>query len=221
MKNLRLLIVDDHPVIGEGLLLFLEKYPEIKIVCMALNCQEGLEKLHKCDPNIIVMDLRMPGIDGFDAIRLFLQQKPEIGIVVYSGFQDDLSVNHALEVGARGYVLKGDPVSHLVDAIRVVQSGGYWLSPNLKQTSISSFLKGDWQEQGRFADFDTLSVREQEVFWLLAKGKSTTEVGEAMFISPKTVAKHRVAIKTKLRLKNVAEMANYAMLINPQKINEL
>jgi two-component system, NarL family, response regulator NreC len=220
MSNLRMLIVDDHPVIVEGLLLFLGEYPDIQVVSTALNCQEGLEKLHQCNPDVVVMDLMLPEIDGFDAIRLFLQQEPEVPIVVYSGLKDDLSVNQALEAGARGYVLKGDPVSQLVDAVRVVRSGGYWLSPKLKQTLIASILKGDWQERGRPHGLENLSVREQEVFWLLAKGKSTTEVGNILFISPKTVGKHRVAIKTKLKLKNVAEMANYAMRINPQKVDK-
>lgn len=220
MSNLRLLIIDDHPVIGEYLIAFLGQYPEIQAVCMALDCQEGLEQLNKCHPDIVVMDLRMPGMDGFDAIRLFLQQEPRIEIVVYSALEDDLSVIQALEAGAKGYVHKGGAVSSLVDAIRVVRSGGYWLSPNLRQALLSSFLRGDRREQGWCADFKTLSVREQEVFWLLARGKSTTEVGNALFISPKTVAKHRVAIKTKLKLKNVAEMANYAMRINPEKIND-
>lgn len=211
MERMRLLIVDDHPVIEEGLLLFLEKYPDILVVGTAKDGLEGLEKLKLHAPDVILLDLMMPKLDGVEAIGLYLRERPEANIVVFTGHRSDVYVLQALQAGARGYVLKGNPISQVVEALRVVVRGGFWLSPEMNRGIITSFLKGSEEGSDHLAAFRTLSQREQQVFRLLAKGKSTDEVAEILSISPKTVAKHRVAVKSKLELKNVAEMANYAV----------
>ncbi len=213
MDMIRLLVIDDHPVINEGLPIFFENYPELMVVGTARDGLEGLEKLRRNDPDVIILDLVMPKLDGIEAIRLYLQEKPGVGIVVFTGHKNDMYIYQALEAGARGYVLKGNPVSQVVDAIREVRRGRFWLSPELNQSLIGMFLKGAGRRPEALDIFNSLSPRERQVFRLLAKGKSTTEVADILCISPKTVAKHRVAIKTKLDIKNVAEMANYAARI--------
>lgn len=211
MDRMRVLIVDDHPVIEEGLLLFLEKYPDILVVGTARDGLEGMEKLRLHAPDIILLDLMMPKLDGVEAIRLYLRERPGADIVVFTGHRSDVYVLQALQAGARGYVLKGNPVSQVVEALREARRGGFWLSPELNRGIITSFLKGSKEGPDHLTAFRTLSPREQQVFRLLAKGKSTDEVAEILSISPKTVAKHRVAVKSKLELKNAAEMANYAV----------
>ncbi len=213
MQKIRVLIIDDHPAIMQGLQTFIEINPDIEVVDSAKDGLAGLEKLRHVDVDIIVLDLEMPKLNGIDAIRLYLKEKPEVGIVVFTGHKNDVYVHQALEAGARGYVLKGNSISQVIDAVREVQRGGFWLSPELNQGIIATFVRNSTQIPHVLDGFKSLSKREQQVFRLLAKGKPTSEVAEILFISPKTVAKHRVAIKHKLNLKNVVEMANYAVQI--------
>lgn len=215
----RLLLVDDHPIVVQGLKLFLDRHPDIEMVGTAEDGREGLELLRTRNPDIVLLDLAMPGLDGMESIRLYLNERPEVKIIVFTGIDNDVHVYQALEAGARGYVLKGSPMPKLLEAIRQVSNDGYWLSPELNQCVIKSFVKGNQQDQDILEDFRALTKREQQVFRLLAMGKSTAEVADVLYISPKTVAKHRVAVKSKLKLNNVADMANYAMsigLIHPQ-----
>lgn len=213
MDFIRLLIVDDHPIIEEGLVFFLEKYPEITVVATAKDGLEGLAKLRQSDPDLILLDLGMPKLDGVEAIRLYLREKPEVGIIVFTGQKSDVHIYQALDAGARGYVLKGSPITQVVEALRAVQGGNYWMSPELSNVVIPSYLRRGAGEFDTLAEFKALTNREQQVFRLLAKGKSTQEISDLLYISPKTVAKHRVCVKDKLNLKNPAEMAQYAAKI--------
>lgn len=213
MDEVRLLIVDDHPIIEQGLLLFLEQYPHIRVVDTAKDAMTGLEMLRQHKPDIVLLDLNMPKLDGLEAIRLYLREQPQIGIIVFTAHKNDVYVYQALEAGARGYALKGEAISRVVEAIQEVRRGGYWLSPELNRGIINSILKKPGQRPSELDTYRSLSIREQQVFRLLAKGKSTAEVADILHISPKTVAKHRVAVKEKLELNNVAEMANYAARI--------
>lgn len=213
MEKLRLLVVDDHPIIAEGLPIFLGNYPDIVVVGTASDGLEGLAQLRALDPDFVVVDMSLPKLGGGESIRLYLQEKPGLGIVVYTGHKEEVFVYQALQAGARGYVLKGSPVSELVSAIREVQRGGYWVSAELNPAIIRSYLKYRCRENDELAEFNNLSEREKQVFLLLANGKPTLEVGTTLHISPKTVAKHKVAIMHKLKVKNAAEMAIYAMRI--------
>ncbi len=215
----RVLLVDDHPIVAEGLKLFFNRHPEIEMMGTAADGREGLELLRTGSPDIVLLDLAMPGLDGIESIRLYLHERPEVKIIVFTGIDNDVHVYQALEAGARGYLLKGSPMPKVLEAIREVSNKGYWLSPELNQCIIKSFIKGHHQQTEALEQFRSLTKREQQVFRLLAMGKSTAEVSDILYISPKTVAKHRVAVKNKLKLNNVADMANYAMsigLIHPQ-----
>ena len=215
----RLLLVDDHPIIAQGLKLFLERCSDIKLIGAARNGREGLELLRTNKPDVVLLDLAMPELDGIESIRLYLNERPEVKIIVFTGIDNDVHVYQALEAGARGYLLKGSSMSKVLEAVREVCNGGYWLSPELNNCVIKSFANRNQQDPDGLENFRSLTTRERQVFRLLAMGKSTAEVADILCISPKTVAKHRVAVKTKLEVKNSAEMANYAMsigLIQPQ-----
>jgi len=213
MNVMRLLIVDDHPIIEEGLLFFLEKYPEIEVVATARDGLEGLEKLRSLRPDMVLLDLVMPKLDGVEALHLYLREKPDVGIVVFTGQKKDVYIYQALEAGAQGYVLKGSPVLQVVEALRAVQSGRYWVSPELSDLVIPFYLRRNAGKFDVLAAFKSLTNREQQVFRLLDGGKTTHEISELLHISSKTVAKHRVSVKKKLNLKNPAEMAQYAAQI--------
>lgn len=215
----RLLLVDDHPIIAQGLKLFLERCTDIELIGSAKDGRQGLELLRTKKPDVVLLDLAMPGLDGIESIQLYLNERPDVKIIVFTGIDNDVHVYQALEAGARGYVLKGCSMSKVLEALREVCNGGYWLSPELNHCVIKSFAKRKQQDSDGLENFRALTKRERQVFRLLAMGKSTAEVADILCISPKTVAKHRVAVKTKLELNNIAEMANYAMsigLIHPQ-----
>ena len=211
MDQLRVLIVDDHPIISEGLSVFLKSYPDIAVVGTATDSMEGLVMLRQLQPDCVILDLAMPNLGGVESIRHYLEEKGDLGIVVYTGNAEELMVYEALQSGARAYVLKGAPVSVLVSALREVRRGGYWLSTELNPAIVKRYLKRQDQHLDSFSEYNALSAREKQVFLLLAKGKSPREVGETLFISIKTVSKHQTSIKEKLRIKNTAEMAIYAM----------
>lgn len=211
MEQLRVLIVDDHPIISEGLPILLQCYPDIAVVGVACDGEEGLAQLRRLKPECVIIDLTLPKVGGVEAIRLYLQEQPDLGVVVYTGHKEENLMFQALQAGARAYVFKGAPVAALASAIREVHRGGYWLSNELTPAVLKRYLSQHGRETEEFAEFQKLSNREKQVFMLLAKGKSPRQVSEALFISIKTVSKHQTAIKDKLKVKNAAEMAIYAM----------
>lgn len=213
MDQLRLLVVDQHPIIEEGLELLFADHPDLKIVAKAATGLEGLEALRRIQVDVVLLETALPEMDGVEAIRLFLGEHPDLAVLVYSGQQDETSVYRALKAGARGYILKTAPLAELVDAIRTVHAGDYALSPSLNPAIIEFYVEHRDRGFDPFADYQRLTEREKQVFRLLADGRQTREIGEILCISPKTVAKHRAAIKRKLSLKNAVEMAQYAMRI--------
>lgn len=211
MEKLRVLLVDDHPIVNEGLLVFFNDYPDIEIVGTASDGNEGLNQLRRLHPDCIIVDLAMPNLGGVESIRLYLQEQPDLLVVVYTGHTEEVLVYEALQAGARAYVFKGAPVSVLVSALREVMRGGFWLSTELGPSIIKRYLRKKPDATDTLSEYNSLSAREKQVFQLLSKGKSPREIGEHLFISVKTVSKHQTAIKGKLKVKNAAEMANYAM----------
>lgn len=213
MEPIRVLLVDDHPIISEALQVFMKNHEDIAIVGTATDGEEGLAALRRLKPDCLVIDLGLPKLSGMEVISLCLREQPDLMIVIYTGHKEESLVCQALQAGVRAFVFKGAPVSTLVSAIREVQRGGYWLSTELTPSVIKRYLSQHGRESDDFAEYDTLSDREKQVFLLLAKGKSPREVGEQLFISIKTVSKHQLSIKHKLKVKNAAEMAIYAMRI--------
>lgn len=211
MEAIRVLVVDDHPIISEGLPVLMQCFPDITIVGVAGDGEEGLAQLRRLKPECVIIDLSLPKLGGVEAIRVYLQEQPELGVVVYTGHKEESLIFQALQAGARAYVFKGAPVSTLASAIREVHRGGYWLSNELTPAVLKRYLSQHGREIEAFAEYQKLSNREKQVFMLLSKGKSPRDVSETLFISVKTVSKHQTAIKDKLKVKNAAEMAIYAM----------
>jgi two-component system response regulator NreC len=211
MDKLHLLIVDQHPIVEDSLELLLQDYTDIEISATASNCEEGLLLLKRLAPDVVIMDLRFEEMDGVEAIPLYLEEQPELAIVVFSELDEEVYVYRALKAGARGYILKSSPLNDLVNAVRAVADGGYQLSSSLSPQIIEFYLQHRDEQTDQLGEYQHLSEREKQVFRLLAIGHQTQEIAELLCISPKTVAKHRVSIKNKLTLKNTAEMAQYAI----------
>jgi len=208
---LRVLIVAEYPVVEEGLDFLLKDHTDIEVVTTASNGTDGLQRLRENRIDVIVQDLATTELGAPEAIRLYLDETSTLGVVVYSGQEDEVAVFETLKAGARGYVLKNAPVDELVAAIREVHQGGYFLSPGLNPAIIKLYLEHREEEEDQLAEYQLLTDREKQVFRLLADGKQTNDISDILCISPKTVAKHRAAVKKKLALHTTAEMAQYAI----------
>ena len=219
MDNLNILIIDDHPVVTEGLKSFLQEYPDISILAEADSAKSGLELLRHAPVDVVLMELVLPDMDGPEAIQLYHEEYPDLAILVYTNSDDESAIYRSLKAGANGYLLKKTPLEQIVEALRNVRLQKYILSPELSPAIVDFYLENRDLSDDYLGEYDALTEREKQVFRLLAEGQETQQIADFLCISPKTVAKHRSAIKKKLLLNNVAEMAQYAISLGLIDVN--
>ncbi len=198
---LRVLAADDHPAFRAGLRLMLEQADDVEVVGLADNGVEVLELAAASRPDVVVMDLRMPGLDGIEATRRLLSLDPTIGVLVLTMFEDDESVFAAMRAGARGYLLKGAEQDELLRAIRAVAAGEALLGAAVARRVIGHFTTGDGSAQ---AAFPTLTEREREVLDLIAAGMGNAAIASRLMVSLKTVRNHVSNIFGKLQVNDRA-----------------
>jgi two-component system invasion response regulator UvrY len=206
------MLVDDHAVVRMGFKMLLETSDDIKVIAEAENGEEAIKFYMEHKPNVIVMDITMPGMGGMEAIERILAKEPSAKILVLSAHEDSVHPKRVLNAGAMGYVTKRSAAEELIKAIRSVASGKKYIEATVAQQMAIQQLSGAQNP------VDVLSEREFEVFMSLAKGKTTNEIAENLFLSPRTVGTHLYNIKQKLNASNSAEIALIAMrsgLIDP------
>jgi DNA-binding NarL/FixJ family response regulator len=181
------LIVDDHEVVRQGLRLSLSRAPHIRVVGEAGNGVEALDLAHRRKPDIVIMDVRMPNMDGLEATRQLLEQLPETKVLLFTAYSERSLLGRGFESGAKGYVLKEAPHETLVRAIERVAAGGDFVDPALMPEALAGRLQTEM-----------LTAREREILQLLADGMSNGDVAERLFISQETVKSHVRHILTKL-----------------------
>lgn len=203
MPPVRILIADDHPLVRSGLRAVLLAADDLEVVGEAATGEEAITLAASLQPDVIVMDLRMPGITGIEATRRIVQAQPHIRIVVLTLFEDDASLFAALRAGARGYILKDANEVEVVRAIRAVSSGEAIFSATMAQHLIDSFAS---THQPRVAfPFPDLTEREREILTLIAQGRSNTEIAQHLVISGKTVRNYISSIFSKLQVADRAQ----------------
>jgi DNA-binding NarL/FixJ family response regulator len=200
----RILLADDHLVVREGLKSLLEA-AGFKVVGEARDGREALKLARMLEPEVTVMDIGMPGLNGVDACRELLREVPEMRIIVLTVHGEDAYVIEALRSGARGYVLKTQAGSDLVRAIGEVTQGRIYLSPSVSSAVVQAFLAGSTTPA------DPLTPREREVLQLVAEGRSTKEVAGILGVSVKTAETHRTRLMTKLDIHHTAGLVHYAI----------
>jgi DNA-binding NarL/FixJ family response regulator len=205
----RLLVVDDHPIFRHGVREILGNQQEVEICGEAENARGALQSMRDLEPDIALVDVSMPGVNGLELIKLMLSERKDLKIVVVSMYDESLYALRALRAGAKGYLAKDRAVDHLVEALRKVASGGVYVSPQLGEKLIFKMIQGS--EGDVVAPVDKLSDRELEVFQHIGSGRSTREIAETLHLSIKTIETHRAHIKEKLGFATAGEMINFAV----------
>lgn len=204
--KIRVLIVDDHALVREGLKALLAFAPDIEVVGEAENGREALKKVRELRPHVVLMDLSMPIMGGLEATRRISREFPEVKVLALTQYDAEDYVIPIIEAGARGFVTKRASSADLALAVRTVYKGGSYLSP----TAAAVLVEERQRRWGRADPYDSLTQREREILKLIAEGYTTREIGEILFLSPKTVEWHRGNLMRKLKLKNKAELIKYA-----------
>ena len=201
--SVRVLIAEDHPLFREGMRGRLDRVADIAVVGEAASGDEAVELAHKLEPDIILMDIKMPGLNGIEATREIQQASPQIGVLVLTMFEDDDSVFAAMRAGAKGYLLKDSGGEGVVHAIRAVASGEAVFGPGVAERIIGYFSAPRAAAPQRA--FPQLTEREEEVLSLVAQGKSNREIARQLFVSLKTVRNHVSNILLKLQVADRAQ----------------
>jgi DNA-binding NarL/FixJ family response regulator len=205
---IRIVITDDHQLFRVGIANLLSGSPQIEIVGQAENGQEAIEKAKLLKPDIVIMDLTLPVINGVDATRILYNELPEVRILILSMHADKKYIKDALEAGAYGYLFKDCTYDQLIEAINTVYQGKKYLGDKITEVLIQDYLNK--KEEIPFNSSE-LSDRESEILKLLAEGKTTRVISEKLFISVKTVGTHKQNILEKLNLKSSADLIKYAI----------
>ena len=205
--QISVLIADDHTIVRSGVRLLLEAESDIRVVGEALNGREGRELAESLQPDVVLMDITMPEMDGLEATKEIKSRFPQINVLVLTMHRSDEYFFEMLKAGASGYILKGAKTSELINAVRIVQGGEVFLYPSMTQKLVQGYLQlANWEDEGE----PSLSPREKEIFRLLAEGYSNKEIAEKLVISPSTVHSHRGNLMDKLGLGNRRELIQYA-----------
>ena len=210
MKPIRILLADDHNIMRNGLRLLLERQPGLQVVGEASDGRQTVEMSEALKPNVIVLDIAMPNLNGIEAARQIAAKLPDTAIVILSMHSDESYVLRALKAGARGYLLKDSAESDLIGAIKAVTDGKAFFSPAISKMLVEDYMRR-MQQRGVEDSYELLTTREREILQLLAEGKSNKDVANILNLSLYTVETHRGNMLQKLNLHSVPELILYAV----------
>ncbi len=207
---IKILLADDHKIVRQGIRTLLATEPDMEVVGEADNGRIILRLVQELSPQVIIMDISMPDLNGIDATRQILSEFPGLKVIALSMHSDSLFVLNMLKAGATGYLLKDCALEELVKAIRTVVANKTYLSPGISDILIRDFMEG-WSISTGASVFTVLTAREREVLQLMAEGKSTTQIAQTLCVSVKTVEAHRKQVMNKLGIHSVAGLTKYAI----------
>ena len=207
--NIKIVVVDEHKILREGLSTLIDKQPDMEIIGEATDGREALQLMEELKPDLILMDVTMPNLNGIEATRKIKSKNPNIEIIALSLHSDRRYVLGMIDAGASGYLLKECAFEELVRAINTVMAKKKYLSPGISDILVAEYFKKT--EQDKPTIYSKLTPREREILQLIAEGKNTKEIANYLFISVKTVETHRRHIKKKLKVDSVAELTKIAI----------
>lgn len=212
----RVIIIDDHKIMREGLRSLLEKQPETEVVAEAENAQTALKLIEELTPDLVIIDVVMPGLNGIETTRRILTKTPSVKVIALSMYSDKRFVMEMLRAGASGYLLKDCAFEELDGAIHAVTQGRTYITPRIVDIIVKDYFSQ--VEKPSSSALSSLTSRQYEVLQLLAEGKTTREIAQQMSLSIKTIESHRQQIISKLNIRSIAGLTKYAIregLISP------
>jgi len=211
MEKIRVLLVDDHTVVRQGLRALLEAEPDITVVGEADTGRQAVQLVAKLSPDVVVMDIAMPMLNGLEATRQIIKQAPNTKLLVLSSYSDDEYVHQLTEAGATGYLLKQTAAADLIKAVREARKGNAFFSPAISKRLLEHYREAFLRGAPVRKRTDLLTSREAEVLQLIAEGKPNKQIAADLCISIKTVEKHRQQVMNKLKIHDVAGLTRYAI----------
>jgi len=210
-RPIRVLVVDDHAVIRQGLRMLLESRPEIEVAGDCENGREALLAVERTRPDVVLMDVVMPGLNGIEATRQIRKASPSTRVVILTGFVDDEQITASMRSGASGYLVKNSDVSELILAIQTVHRGNQYYSAAISEGFDIAELQLQARRPEQKGSLDTLTAREREVLQLIAEGHTNQQIADALVVSVKTVEAHKAHIMDKLKAKSRTDLIRYAL----------
>ncbi len=210
MKPIRILLADDHTVMRRGLRLLLESQPGFSVVAEASDGRQAVEQAEASHPDVAVLDIAMPNLNGIEAAQRISDTLPHTAIVILSMHSDEGYVLRALKAGAKGYLLKDSAEGDLIEAIKAVSDGKAFFSPEISKVLVEDYVR-EIRRRGVDDSYELLTPREREILQLLAEGKSNKDIATALNLSPYTVETHRRNLQDKLNLHSLPELILYAL----------
>ena len=207
---MRILLADDHGIVRRGMRALLESEPRIEVAGEAADGREALKLCLSLDPDIAIIDIGMPRLNGIDVTAQAVKQSPKLKVIILSMYADESYVLRALMAGAKGYLLKEATEDDLIPAVRAVANGKSYFSPAISRVLLEDYVR-HLQQRGIQDSYDLLTDREREVLQLLAEGRSNKEVAQLLDLGLSTVETHRANLMQKLDLHNTAEIVLYAV----------
>jgi two-component system response regulator NreC len=207
--TMKILLVDDHEIMREGICALLRKHPEMEVIGQAADGRTAVDMVRQLQPDVVVMDIGMPNLNGIEAARQMTAENPHLKIMALSTHSDGSVVTKMIKAGATGYMLKESAFSELLDGLRTMAEGKTYLCSKISKVVFADYI--NLLTNPRTETVDGLTCREREVLQLVAEGHTTKDIAKALHLSPKTVDSHREHIMEKLGVRNVASLTKYAI----------
>jgi two-component system response regulator NreC len=208
--SITILVVDDHKILRQGLRTLLAREADMEVLAESEDGRQAVRLVRELSPQVVIMDVGMPDLNGIEATRQILQESPETKVIALSMHSDRRFVTNMIKAGASGYLLKDSAFEELATAIRVVMARKTYLSHEIAHVVVKDYVQGGGSKDDQSV-FSVLSPREREVLQLMAEGKTNRQIAETLNVSLKTVETHRQQIMNKLEIHNIVELTKYAI----------
>ena len=203
-------LADDHAIVRDGLRALLNGQPEIEVVGEAIDGHDAVESAKELEPDVVIMDVAMPTLNGIEATRQIIQALPDVKVIILSMHATSEHIYLALQAGAAGYLLKESAGAEVIEAVHATVAGSRYLSQKISDTVVDDYLRRR-EEGGSHTHLDRLTKRERKVMQLVVEGKSSLEIAEILFLSPKTVDTYRSRMMRKLGIDNIPDLVKFAI----------